>query len=210
VPSPRDSPRQRFDRPEEKAGVERWIAHVFAGFVQTTLFGLPVLWLVLQTPYVYVAAKTAGIAGYLACILAVGTLRDDALPGGTGWRRLSRATLARRDGAHRLLRRATLLAATLATATYGGTLVDLGTGSWRLGVAAALLLAVVGVALVPQLEREGRRALGARVTHYGLALALVFVGATPFDRDAGSALSPELFVVCVAACLVELWLTWRG
>jgi hypothetical protein len=49
-PSSPDHPARRTvrqRRDDEKAGIERWIAHVFSGFAQTTVLGLPVLWVVL-------------------------------------------------------------------------------------------------------------------------------------------------------------------
>jgi hypothetical protein len=191
-------------RDDEKEGVDRWVAHVFAGFAQTTVLGLPVLWIVLQTPDIYLEAKTAGIAGYAATILAVGTIRGGYVPVGRSWPTLSAATMADPGGAFRFLRRACLLSATLMTATYGASLLDIATGSWVLGIASAAALGAGGAALLPYLDSETPEWTLARAAHYAVGLGLVAATTDPFNRDVGSALSPELFLGLTGLCLLDV------
>jgi hypothetical protein len=211
-PANRDRTASRPVRPrgdDEKDGVERWIAHVFAGFAQTTVLGLPVLWVVLQTPYIYVEAKTAGIAGYAATVLAVGTVRGGYVSVGRPWPTLSAATMAERGGGFRFLRRAGLLSATLMVATYGASVLDLVTGSWVLGIVAAGVTGAVGVGLIPHLDREATPWTLARAGYYAVGLGLVAATTDPFNRDVGSALSPELFFFLVGLCLADVLLGLR-
>lgn len=185
-------------------GIDRWIGHVFAGFAQTTVLGLPVLWIVLQTPYIYVEAKTAGIAGYAATILAVGTIRGGYVSVGHPWPTLSAATMAERGGSFRFLRRAVLLSGTLMIATYGASVLDVATGSWVLGIVSASLLGAAGATLLPHLDREETRWTVARTGYYAAGLGLVAATTDPFNRDVGSSLSPELFLSLVAICLLDV------
>jgi hypothetical protein len=211
-PSSSDQPANRSVRPrrdDEKAGIERWIAHVFAGFAQTTVLGLPVLWVVLQTPYIYVEAKTAAIAGYAATILAVGTLRGGYVSVGRPWPTLSRATMAEPGGVFRFLRRAALLSATLMVATYAASVLDLATGSWVLGIVSASSFGALGAGLLPHLDRDATPWTLARAGYYAAGLGLVAATTDPFDRDVGSALSPELFLLLAGLCLVDLLLGVR-
>ena len=211
-PSSRDRTAERSVRPRrgsDKEGVERWIANVFAGFAQTTVLGLPVLWVVLQTPYIYVEAKTAGIAGYAATILAVGTIRGGYVSVGRPWPTLSRATMAEPGGVFQFLRRATLLCATLMVATYGASVLDLATGSWVLGLVSAAAFGALGAALLPHLDRETTPWTLARAGYYAVGLGLVAATTDPFNRDVGSALSPELFLLLAGFCLVDLFLGRR-
>jgi hypothetical protein len=205
--SNRDRTTSRAARPrrdDEKEGIDRWTSHVFAGFAQTTVLGLPVLWVVLQTPYIYVEAKTAGIAGYAATILAVGTIRGGYVSVGRPWPLLSAATMAERGGSFRFLRRAGLLSATLMIATYGASVLDIATGSWVVGIVSATLLGAAGAGLLPYLSREERRWTLARAGYYAVGLGLVAATTDPFDRDVGSALSPELFLFLVGICLFDV------
>ncbi|MFC5366327.1 hypothetical protein [Salinirubrum litoreum] len=210
--SNRDRTASRPARPrrdDEKEGIERWIAHVFAGFAQTTVLGLPALWVVLQTPYIYVEAKTAGIAGYAATILAVGTVRGGYVSVGHPWPTLSASTMAERGGSFQFLRRAALLSGTLMIATYGASVLDIATGSWVLGIVSAAVFGAVGAGLVPHLDRGERRWTFARAGYYAVGLGLVAATTDPLDRDVGSALSPELFLFLVALCLVDVVVALR-
>jgi predicted outer membrane lipoprotein len=204
----RQSARRRRD--DEKNGIERWIAHVFAGFAQTTVLGLPVLWVVLQTPYIYVEAKTAAIAGYAATILAAGTIRGGYVSVGRPWPTLSAATMAERGGSLRFLRRAGLLSATLMVATYGASVLDLATGSWVLGIVSAAGFGALGAGLFPHLDRDATSWTLARAGYYVAGLGLVAATTDPFNRDVGSALSPELFFFLVGLCLADVLLGLRG
>jgi hypothetical protein len=212
-PSSRDHPAQKSVRPrrdDDREGVEHWIAHVFAGFTQTTVLGLPVLWVVLQTPYIYLEAKTAGIAGYAATILAVGTIRGGYVSVGHPWPTLSAATMAEPGGSLRFLRRAGLLCATLMVATYGASVLDLATGSWVLGIVSASIFGALGAGLVPHLDRETTPWTLARAGYYAAGLALVAATTDPFNRDVGSALSPELFLFLAGLCLADVLFGLRG
>jgi hypothetical protein len=200
----------RASRDDETEGIDRWISHVFVGFAQTTVLGLPVLWIVLQTPYIYVEAKTAGIAGVVTTVLAVGTFRGGYVPVGREWPTLSAATMAERGGVVRLLRRAGLLSGTLMIATYGASVLDIATGSWVLGLVSAAVLGAVGVGLLPHLTRREPGWTLARAGYYAVGLGLVAATTDPFNRDVGSALSPELFSSLVLVCLLDVVLTFRG
>jgi hypothetical protein len=194
-PGFREREERRIRPRERKEGTDRWIQDVFFAFGQTILLGWPMLLLVFQTPYVYEEVSLTAIVGFLAIVLALGTLRGGWVDVGKPWPLLSASVLGGRGGYLRAGRRAAYLSSALGLSAFGGGALYLSTGLWPVGVAFAVVAGVATIALLGHVDAPGLEAAAGRAVVYALGLGLTVLLAAPLSRELGSAVSPEEFAV---------------